>query len=173
MSVPQVVLDTNVLVSGLRSQYGASFRILQLVGTGRFDIHLSVPLVLEYEDVLVREITAGRTTREVVAAVLDFHCSVARRHAIAYLWRPFLRDPGDDMVLEVAQNRETRIPTHEVNEVLRKLVERTTPPQFRGLPVKLNYASQVAVKPPVFAIFANHPKGVPEHYIRYLSNGFR
>jgi GTP-binding protein len=78
-----------------------------------------------------------------------------------------------DLVLEVAQNRERRIPTHEVNEVLRGLVERANPPQFRGFPVKLNYASQVAVKPPTIIIFTNHPKGVPEHYMRYLHNGFR
>jgi GTPase len=78
-----------------------------------------------------------------------------------------------DLVLEVAQNRERRVPTHEVNEVLRKLVERLNPPQFRGFPVKLNYASQVAVKPPTIVIFTNHPKGVPEHYMRYLHNGFR
>jgi GTPase len=78
-----------------------------------------------------------------------------------------------DMLLEVAAERERRVPTHQVNEVLRKLVERTNPPQFRGFPVKLNYASQVAVKPPTFVIFTNHPEGVPEHYMRYLQNGFR
>jgi GTPase len=78
-----------------------------------------------------------------------------------------------DLILEVAQNRETRVPTRAVNEVLRQLVERTSPPQFRGHPVKLLYTTQVAVKPPVFVIFTNQPKGVPEHYMRYLMNGFR
>jgi len=48
MAVPQVVLDTNVIVAGLRSKRGSAFRVLTLVGTGVFDIHLSVPLVLEY-----------------------------------------------------------------------------------------------------------------------------
>jgi GTPase len=78
-----------------------------------------------------------------------------------------------DLIIEVAETRERRIPTREVNEVLRALVERTAPPQFRGHPVKLLYATQVAVKPPVFVIFTNQPKGVPEHYMRYLMNGFR
>jgi GTPase len=78
-----------------------------------------------------------------------------------------------DLILEVAQTRETRIPTRAVNDVLRQLVERTAPPQFRGHPVKLFYATQVAVRPPVFVIFTNQPKGVPEHYMRYLQNGFR
>ena len=78
-----------------------------------------------------------------------------------------------DIVLEVQASRETRIATREVNEVVRKLAERTMPPHFRGMPVKLMYATQVAVKPPTFVIFTNHPKGVPEHYMRYLQNGFR
>ncbi|MEL6223062.1 MAG: PIN domain-containing protein [Cyanobacteria bacterium J06627_8] len=52
MSVPQIVIDTNVIVAGLRSRNGSAFRLLSLVGHDRFQIHLSVPLVLEYEDVL-------------------------------------------------------------------------------------------------------------------------
>ncbi|MEX0907636.1 MAG: ribosome biogenesis GTPase Der [Gemmatimonadota bacterium] len=78
-----------------------------------------------------------------------------------------------DLIVEVAANRERRISTREVNEVVRKLAERTMPPHFRGMPVKLLYATQAAVKPPTFVIFTNHPKGVPEHYVRYLQNGFR
>ncbi|PSB18209.1 hypothetical protein C7B65_16010 [Phormidesmis priestleyi ULC007] len=54
MSNPQIVIDTNVIVSGLRSKRGSAFRLLTLVDTGLFDIHLSVPLVLEYEEVLYR-----------------------------------------------------------------------------------------------------------------------
>jgi GTPase len=78
-----------------------------------------------------------------------------------------------DMVVEVAKNRETRIPTRTVNEVLRHLIQRKNPPHFRGIAVKMQYATQVAVKPPVIVIFSNQPKGVPEHYMRYLHNGFR
>ena len=51
MPIPHIVIDTNVMVAGLRSRRGSAFRLLTLVGTGRFDIHLSVPLVLEYEEV--------------------------------------------------------------------------------------------------------------------------
>jgi GTPase len=78
-----------------------------------------------------------------------------------------------DMVVEVAKNRETRIPTRTVNEVLRHLIQRKNPPHFRGIAVKMQYATQVAVKPPVIVIFTNQPKGVPEHFMRYLHNGFR
>jgi GTP-binding protein len=78
-----------------------------------------------------------------------------------------------DLVLEVQAERDRRIDTHEVNEVLARLVDHQPPPHFRGRRVKLRYATQVAVKPPTFAVFANYPKAIPDHYIRFLHNGFR
>jgi putative PIN family toxin of toxin-antitoxin system len=102
MPLPEIVIDTNVLVSGLMSNRGYAFRLLQLVGTGRFEINLSVPLLLEYEDVLHRESLKLSVSRAVIDAVLDFHSAVARHHAIFFLWRPFLRDAKDDLVLELA-----------------------------------------------------------------------
>lgn len=78
-----------------------------------------------------------------------------------------------DLVLEVAAERGRRIPTHEVNELLRELVERQPPPHVRGREVKLYYATQAAAAPPTFVVFTNHPKGVTENYARYLHNGFR
>ena len=99
----QVVLDTNILVAGLRSRRGASFRLLSLVGAdSRFEINLSVPLVLEYEDVLKRPGAVSRLTGDDIDSVLDYICSVAHHREIYFLWRPVLRDPKDDMVLEVA-----------------------------------------------------------------------
>jgi predicted nucleic acid-binding protein len=80
--MPHIVIDTNVMVAGLRSRRGSAFRLLTLVGTGRFDIHLSVPLVLEYEEVLLRELPHLQVPRSVVEDVLDFHCLVATRHQI-------------------------------------------------------------------------------------------
>jgi GTP-binding protein len=78
-----------------------------------------------------------------------------------------------DLVLEVQAERERRIETHEVNQVLERLVDHQPPPHFRGRRVKLRYATQIAVKPPTFAVFANYPKALPEHYIRFIHNGFR
>ena len=104
--MPQLVIDTNVIVSGLRSRKGASFRMLKLVGKGYFDINLSVPVVLEYEDVLYRQLSELAVSKKAVDAVIDFHCAVSRQHQIFYLWRPFLRDPKDDMVLELAVKAE-------------------------------------------------------------------
>lgn len=95
-------MDTNVLVAGLRSRLGASHRLLQLVGTGKFNLILTVPLVLEYEDALNRDSQIHGLESEDVGAVLDYLCAVGEHHEVFFLWRPFLRDPGDDMVLEAA-----------------------------------------------------------------------
>lgn len=97
-----MVLDTNVLVAGLRSRRGASFRLLSEIGRGRFELVVSVPLVLEYEDVLGRQAGALHLDAAERAAVLDFLCLEARHQEVFFLWRPVLQDPADDMVLEVA-----------------------------------------------------------------------
>jgi predicted nucleic acid-binding protein len=102
MKRPEIVIDTNVLVAGLRSRRGASFMLLSLVGSGRFGINLSVPLVLEYEEVLLRSESSIALTRSAIEDILDYHCSAARRHQIFFLWRPYLKDPRDDMVLGLA-----------------------------------------------------------------------
>jgi GTP-binding protein len=78
-----------------------------------------------------------------------------------------------DLILEVADEREQRIPTAEVNKVLASLLERTAPPQKPGEEVKLLYASQIGTAPPTFAIVSNRPDDVPESYQRYLVHGFR
>ena len=100
--VPLVVLDTNVLVSAIRSRRGASFRILELVGTGAFDIAVSVPLVFEYEDALLRHIEATALGRSDIEAIIDYVCAESQHQNIFYLWRPLLRDPKDDMIAELA-----------------------------------------------------------------------
>jgi predicted nucleic acid-binding protein len=97
-----VVLDTCVLVSGLRSRRGASFRILSQIGRGAFELAVSVPLVVEYEDVLARHAANLNLNPKDVADLLDYICSVARQQSIFFLWRPLLTDPKDDMVAEVA-----------------------------------------------------------------------
>jgi len=78
-----------------------------------------------------------------------------------------------ELILEVAEQRQTRVPTAEVNRVLETLVERTAPPQQPGEEVKLLYASQIGTAPPTFAIVTNRPEDVPESYQRYLVHGFR
>ncbi len=99
----RVVMDTNVLVAALRSDQGASFQLLSLVGvTDKFQICLSVPLVLEYEDVLGRGGMVPNAGARDVEDLIDYLCSVASTHGVFFLWRPVLRDPKAEMVLELA-----------------------------------------------------------------------
>ena len=78
-----------------------------------------------------------------------------------------------DLILAVAEERQKRIATSEVNERLGELIAMRQPPQAAGREVKLNYATQVQTAPPTIAVFGNHPELVEEHYVRYLHNGFR
>jgi GTPase len=78
-----------------------------------------------------------------------------------------------DQIIEVAEERERRVPTAEVNKVLAELIERNGPPQKPGEEVKLLYASQIGTAPPTLAIVSNRPDDVPEAYQRYLTHGFR
>jgi GTPase len=78
-----------------------------------------------------------------------------------------------DLILTVAQERQKRVPTAEVNRVLEALVRRQQPPQPVGESVRLFYATQIGTAPPRFAIVANRPDAIPESYSRYLVNGFR
>lgn len=97
------MIDTNDFYAALRSRNGASYRLLQEVGRSKaFRIHLSVPLVLEYEEVAKRDSRALGLSHSDIDDILDYLCAVAGRHTVFYLWRPFLRDPDDDMLLELA-----------------------------------------------------------------------
>ena len=103
MRIRRIVVDTNVIVSGLRSRRGASYRLLSLIGKSAvFEISLSVPLLLEYEDALKRHARQLGMTHEDIDDVLEYLCSVASLHEVYYLWRPVLRDPKDEFVLELA-----------------------------------------------------------------------
>lgn len=101
--VPRVVIDTNVLVAALRSRRGWSFQLLSWVGQGRFQHVLTVPLLMEYEDVLLRPGMVPLAV-DAVNDVLDYLCATAIRQTVHFLWRPQLSDVKDDMVLEAAVN---------------------------------------------------------------------
>lgn len=102
MKTPQIVIDTNVVIAAQRSKQGASSKLMSLIGAGCFDLHISVPLVLEYEEVLLRqELRLGLTSQD-VDDLLDAICALAEHHQIHFLWRPFLQDEKDEMLLELA-----------------------------------------------------------------------
>ena len=106
MKIPRVVLDTNVLVAASRSRNGASFALLSALKNGQFTALASVPLMLEYEAVLKRpeQLAVSARTAATTDAFLDALSLFIEPVHLHYLWRPQLRDPADEMVLETALN---------------------------------------------------------------------
>jgi putative PIN family toxin of toxin-antitoxin system len=106
MIIPRVVLDTNILVAASRGRLGASFALLQALRNGRYRALVSVPLMLEYEAVPQRpeQLAASRRGGAQTRAFLDALCLCVEPVHLHYLWRPQLRDPADEMVLETALN---------------------------------------------------------------------
>jgi len=102
MSIPNIVIDTNVVIAALRSKRGASSKLLSMIGTKKFEIHDSVPLILEYEDVLQRQRGELGLSAEDTSALIDSLCVLAHHHNIYFLWRPLLPDANDELVLELA-----------------------------------------------------------------------
>ena len=111
----QVVIDTNVLIAALRSQRGASYRLLMLIGDTRWSINLSVPMLFEYEAVAKRRTLGLDLTNDEIDAVLDYICAEGYHREIFYLWRPMLPDPKDDFILELAvESQSDFIITHNM-----------------------------------------------------------
>ncbi len=106
MRKKRIVLDTNILVAASRSRLGASFALLQALRESRFTALISVPIMLEYEAVLLRpeHLAQGNRTAAQTSAFLDSLCLLSEPVHLHYLWRPQLRDPADEMVLETALN---------------------------------------------------------------------
>ena len=100
----RIVLDTDVVVAGLRSKGGASRLWLRAVLRREVELALSVPLMLQYEAALHRSETlkAIQASPERVDRFLDLLSAVGQPLDTAFLWRPMLRDPDDEMVLEAA-----------------------------------------------------------------------
>lgn len=102
----RLVLDTATMVAAIRSHTGASNRLLIAGLEKRLTLLISTPLLIEYEAVMTREdhLAASGFTTDEVAAILDAVAATAEPVRLAFLWRPAVRDPDDDMVLETAVN---------------------------------------------------------------------
>lgn len=114
----RLVLDTNVVVAGVRSRTGASNPLLIAGFRGRFAWCCSVPLFYEYEDVLNRAeflLDAG-VTRQAAGQFLTAIARVITPIEVNYRWRPQLGDADDEMVLETAINGRADIVTHNARD---------------------------------------------------------
>jgi len=99
-----IVLDTNVLLSALKSRNGQSFKLFRKILDGKVKIAISVALILEYESILKKCLDRSIFSDDEIEAVINVICNIGEKTRIYYLWRPYLRDYFDDHVLEVAMN---------------------------------------------------------------------
>lgn len=104
----RLVLDTAVMVAAIRSDAGASRKLLDLMlkGDPGLRMLITVPLLIEYEAVMTRaqHLKVSRLSVEDVGILLDAVASAGEPVRLAFLWRPTLPDADDDMVLEAAAN---------------------------------------------------------------------
>ena len=113
----RVVLDTNVLYAGLYSSKGASYKVLQMIDEDKLKPVISITLLFEYEDILKRnQGVLGLSSLE-IEKILDYFCMQSEHQKIYFLWRPFLPDPKDDHLLELAIASGTKfIVTHNTKD---------------------------------------------------------
>lgn len=114
----RITLDTSVLVAAVRSRSGASYALLSQVPERRFELALTVALYTEWQAVLTRpEHLPPGATPQLALGFLRYLASVAHLQDVHFLWRPWLRDPDDDMVLECAVASGSRfIVTHNIRD---------------------------------------------------------
>jgi putative PIN family toxin of toxin-antitoxin system len=104
----RAVLDTNVLLAGLRSQAGASYEVLRLLRVGKWKLVLSNTVLGEYHEILHRESAATGLSKHETDAFLDALCLLAEKWALITPWQPVASDPEDEPFVQLA--REAAVP---------------------------------------------------------------
>jgi len=118
----RIVLDTSVVVAGLRTRLGAGNAILRLIARRRLVLLATPPLFLEYEDVLKRpeHQLAHGLPPEAVDEFLAELAALIEPVEVHFQWRPQARDPNDEMVLEAAINgRADALVTYNIADFAR------------------------------------------------------
>src|SRR5687768_4195610 len=108
----EVVLDTNVLVTALRSRRGASFQLIRRVGQGEFRMNISVASALEYEEVLKRADLIPGFSEADIDTFLHYIFRASNLVPSVVPLRPSLPDPDDELVLDLAAQRHAIILTY-------------------------------------------------------------
>ena len=133
----KVVLDTSVLVAAARSNRGASHALLARLPDAGFQTVVSVALFAEYRAVLLRPENLLQRPASLAEGFLDFLISISHLQEVFFRWRPALRDPDDDLILELAVAAGCRhVVTHNVRdfqEAERWGISAVTPGEFLGL----------------------------------------
>jgi putative PIN family toxin of toxin-antitoxin system len=103
-----VVIDTNVLLSALYSNKGASYKLLSIIDSDKFSVNISSTLIYEYEEILKLK---SKLDIKYIDSILNYICSIGKKNQIFYLWRPKLKDTDDDFLLELAVKSNSIIVT--------------------------------------------------------------
>ena len=116
--VLRAVMDTNVLVAGLRSRSGASHELIRLLRQGRWTLVLSNTVASEYHEILHREVLAVHLTHAEVDEYLDALCALAEQCVLITEWQPAAADPNDEPLVQLAREAEVwYLVTHNVRDV--------------------------------------------------------
>lgn len=98
----QIVIDTNVILAGLKSNQGASYKLLKILNDQRFEINISTTLIFEYEEILKREQEQIGLNNQDIEDVINGICFLANQHQLFYIWRPIAKDKDDDFIIDLA-----------------------------------------------------------------------
>ncbi len=104
----QIVIDTNVFVTALRSRRGASYKLLFETIREKYELNISPVLIFEYESIAKRELHNLKISEEHIESILDMICATSNKCKIFFLWRPQLKDPKDDHILELAIESQSK-----------------------------------------------------------------
>ncbi len=108
MDTVNITIDTNVIIGALKSQKGASYKLLMLLKDDVFLSNISVPLFIEYESVAKREGLIENLTEKDIETILNYFLRKSKIQKIYYLWRPILKGQKDDLVLELAVKSQSK-----------------------------------------------------------------
>jgi predicted nucleic acid-binding protein len=116
----RAVMDTNVLVAGLRSPSGASHELLARLRVGGWALVLSNTVLGEYHEVLHREADFLRLTRDEANSYIDALCGMAEKFFPTTQWQPIASDPDDEAIIQLAREAKVQyLVTHNVRDVSR------------------------------------------------------
>ena len=99
----KIVIDTSVLVAAARSRNGTSYKLVSMLPIPEIEIALTIAVYTEWQAVMTRpeNLPPGATADDALA-FLRYLASIAHLQDVYFLWRPFSRDPDDDMIVECA-----------------------------------------------------------------------
>lgn len=103
-----IVIDTNVLLSAIFSNKGASYKLLSMIDSNEFTVNISNPLIYEYEEIL--KLKSSMDFKH-LDAIIGYICLIGKKNKIFYLWRPKLKDIDDDFLLELTVKSNSIIVT--------------------------------------------------------------